>query len=980
MNVVVVNEYTSIVRKVLESPLNLATEKELYEQAAAARLNFDESDRDRSGHLSTDEVERLCLLMGLKRTDEDDEFFEKLDANQSGNLDLEEWLEFWLSKVSVSPNPAKQQEVIAAYTFKKFDSDGSNCLDSSELTRVFEQLGADFTADEVKLAIKELDSDGSGLVEVNEFVDWWANRSIKVRSGSSLISLKLKALAKKSLQMFSTDIFKAVWNNDYDLVNAFLKADKRLAISRDQSDYGENWTPLHYASYQGFEEIVKELVAVLDKSQLNCLNGPGFTPLFYACQRGHIEVARILLGAGADPSIWTRVNINEDRADIILGPLDFITDYPELKQLFFDSFHKFQQRPGSLDKALLPTSSNLNSKGCIRFNFGRVYTGLKEGQITKSSSPSLPKELGIVPIKTWHFTLHSPQDISKALLEEDEQSQNRRNKCVFISACVDGKSLCCSSDAPVHVDTAQLTACRGPSFAIAFWLLYPEFSESGVILSSAGSPIVLPGDRLAAYSAWSHFCLRVEKSGHLKLEIADGATKAVKMASGFPFAGITMKSDCPLDLSSWCYVYIVIDTEKQEVSLIVNQKSVGKASFSKEMQDVSKLNELKTRGFVVGSNATIADDNGGGGSSGSGQFALNMRPSSAFVSDVHIYDKSLYPTPTSSVFKRSVPAKSIIDENQTHTIRIEFDWLKTHLHLASSLPDQDIIVAKPIFISATAENKLGLVGTPSAKISVNCQDYINSLNTTLQNMTMALKQSENNEEKDGDLYNTDEFNTLKENFYDLQTTMDNLNSGVDFDLGNTGDSQDLKLALGLGASANTGAGTGTDHALSQLSIHSGGSHRSQGSNRNGGGGAVDARKSLSSHGDDDIHVISGSKMSLLVPSAPSGGRPSSRPQSAATSRTSSSSKLSSLNARDHPPSSGSNRGNKQPPVDHSTDVRVWPPQHQTGEIGGGEGGTARFKKKAGTKLSALNQDPLPNLTAEEQTQYKKLQASQKSTK
>jgi hypothetical protein len=260
---------------------------------------------------------------------------------------------------------------------------------------------------------------------------------------------------------------------------------------------------------------------------------------------------------------------------------------------------------------------------------------------------------------------------------------------------------------------------------------------------------------------------------------------------------------------------------------------------------------------------------------------------------------------------------------------------------------------------------LGFVGNESAKISVNCQDYVNILNSTLETMTLALLKSDNNEENN-EMYNTDEFGTLKENFYDLKTTIDKLNSDLE-DRG-TADSEDLKLAIesAIAADANEGA----DLGLSQHSVRSQGSRLSQGSR---GGGGVDARRSLSSHGDEDIHVIpSSNSKPRLVPSAPGASKSSSRPLSAAAARpSSSSSKLSSLNASG---SSGSKSNlNTAAKPERPADARA------TRETGG-NGSEPIKSKRTGSKLSGLNQDSLPHLTPEEQSQYKRLIASQKPAK
>lgn len=147
------------------------------------------------------------------------------------------------------PNPLKQQEAIARNTFNKYDTDSSGCLDITELTLILNELGANFNENELKDALNELDSDNSGLIELEEFVSWWTDRASNNRKGASLISLKLKKLANKAKQIFYTDIFTSVWKNDIDLVKIFIENESRVVNSIDDSEFGDGWTPLHYGIY-----------------------------------------------------------------------------------------------------------------------------------------------------------------------------------------------------------------------------------------------------------------------------------------------------------------------------------------------------------------------------------------------------------------------------------------------------------------------------------------------------------------------------------------------------------------------------------------------------------------------------------------------------------------------------------------------------------------------------------------------------------
>ena len=63
------------------------------------------------------------------------------------------------------------------------------------------------------------------------------------------------------------------------------------------------WTCLHYAAYNNRPALVDVLLAhgaPVDEPTTPNARG-GASPLFIACEKGHTEVARKLLNAGADP-------------------------------------------------------------------------------------------------------------------------------------------------------------------------------------------------------------------------------------------------------------------------------------------------------------------------------------------------------------------------------------------------------------------------------------------------------------------------------------------------------------------------------------------------------------------------------------------------------------------------------------------------------------------------------------------------------
>jgi len=317
------------VKQQMEKTQNLASEAELLEQAVIAWNAFKEVNSSANGQLSFKELRQVCDVLGLPLEADESEALSKMDSDGSQTLDMEEWLSWWLKRTGCCPNPAKQMEALARNTFQKFDTDGSGELDMQEFKALLAALGAKFTDKETREAMQELDTDGGGTIGIDEFIDWWANRANSNRKGGGgLMAMKLRKLANKANQMYFTDVFTATWGGDVDLVKVFLDSDPRIGSASDVSEFGDGFTPLHYACYRGHSAIVEALLGA--GVAPNKTTDQGFTPLFYAGQQGHLDICRMLLESGADPSIYGTC---EELPDIFLCVADHAQDNAELEAL-----------------------------------------------------------------------------------------------------------------------------------------------------------------------------------------------------------------------------------------------------------------------------------------------------------------------------------------------------------------------------------------------------------------------------------------------------------------------------------------------------------------------------------------------------------------------------------------------------------------------------------------------------------------------
>ncbi|TYZ68318.1 hypothetical protein PybrP1_010242, partial [[Pythium] brassicae (nom. inval.)] len=177
--------------------------------------------------------------------------------------------------------------------FARYDEDASGAIDARELRRLVEDLGGALTDRDLSAALRVLDSDGSGTIELDEFVRWWTRKATDLDSDGAVSDLEktLERLKEFGRERFRVDIHTAAWRGFLDVVRRLVQDDGELVHEKDTTEYGNLNTALHYAAYCGHVEIC----ALLHGANVNAANGSGCTPVFYAAQQSHGVVASQLI-------------------------------------------------------------------------------------------------------------------------------------------------------------------------------------------------------------------------------------------------------------------------------------------------------------------------------------------------------------------------------------------------------------------------------------------------------------------------------------------------------------------------------------------------------------------------------------------------------------------------------------------------------------------------------------------------------------
>eukprot|EP01099_Mayorella_cantabrigiensis_P008148 TRINITY_DN7511_c0_g1_i1.p1 TRINITY_DN7511_c0_g1~~TRINITY_DN7511_c0_g1_i1.p1 ORF type:complete len:325 (-),score=74.95 TRINITY_DN7511_c0_g1_i1:157-1131(-) len=142
---------------------------------------FDKYDKDKSGEISYKEFEDLCFDLGHKLSPEELVKATKiLDADGSKSISYPEFQKWWQTddKFKNLHFGSTEQEAVsrAIKYFRRYDRDKSGTLDKKEFKRVHEKLVAEkLTTKDYHSVLEELDTDHSGTISFNEYVEWLVN-------------------------------------------------------------------------------------------------------------------------------------------------------------------------------------------------------------------------------------------------------------------------------------------------------------------------------------------------------------------------------------------------------------------------------------------------------------------------------------------------------------------------------------------------------------------------------------------------------------------------------------------------------------------------------------------------------------------------------------------------------------------------------------------------------------------------------------
>ncbi|XP_067009144.2 troponin C, isoallergen Bla g 6.0101 [Anabrus simplex] len=140
------------------------------EQLDLLRKAFEAFDREKKGCIGTEMVGTILRM--LEHPVDDDilkEIINEVDADGSGELEFEEFCSLASRFLVEEDSEALLSELKEA--FRLYDKEGNGYITTGVLREILKELDDKLTKEDLDMMIEEIDSDGSGTVDFDEFME-----------------------------------------------------------------------------------------------------------------------------------------------------------------------------------------------------------------------------------------------------------------------------------------------------------------------------------------------------------------------------------------------------------------------------------------------------------------------------------------------------------------------------------------------------------------------------------------------------------------------------------------------------------------------------------------------------------------------------------------------------------------------------------------------------------------------------------------
>merc|ERR1712168_1037091 len=134
------------------------------DQIGALRKAFDSFDTDKSGAISVETVSTILRMMGLKVSEK---ALQEIVEDGSGMLEFEEFCILSAKFLIEEDEESLKEELKEA--FRIYDKEGNGYITTQVLKEILRELDNRLTEEDIEGIVDEVDEDGSGTLDFDEF-------------------------------------------------------------------------------------------------------------------------------------------------------------------------------------------------------------------------------------------------------------------------------------------------------------------------------------------------------------------------------------------------------------------------------------------------------------------------------------------------------------------------------------------------------------------------------------------------------------------------------------------------------------------------------------------------------------------------------------------------------------------------------------------------------------------------------------------
>ncbi|XP_012273172.1 troponin C [Orussus abietinus] len=141
------------------------------DQLKHLKMAFDTFDTEKKGEITNDLISTILSMMGIElKADVLQEAIAEVDVSDSGSMNYEEFCQLAAKFLEEDQDTeAIQQELREA--FRLYDREGNGYITTDVFRDILHELDDNLSSEELDMMIDEIDADGSGTLDFDEFME-----------------------------------------------------------------------------------------------------------------------------------------------------------------------------------------------------------------------------------------------------------------------------------------------------------------------------------------------------------------------------------------------------------------------------------------------------------------------------------------------------------------------------------------------------------------------------------------------------------------------------------------------------------------------------------------------------------------------------------------------------------------------------------------------------------------------------------------